>query len=93
MESRWSWHPETHPNASNAILPMEVLSILKPADGGHGVACRWTAKLDSVPSRHCMQFLLHALGVCPVGCWRGGEGRAQGPQEDHLFLHRSPLSD
>ena len=59
---------ETHPNASNAVLPVEVLSILEPADGGHGVACSWTAELDGVPSRHRMQFLLHALGVRPVGC-------------------------
>lgn len=61
---------KTHPNASNAILPMEGLSILEPMDSGHGVACSWAAEFDRVPGRHCMQFLLHALGVCPVGCYR-----------------------
>lgn len=60
---------ETHPNASNTVLPMEGLSVLEPMDSGHGVACSWTAKFNRVPSRHRMQLLLHALGVCPVGCW------------------------
>lgn len=68
MEKQMALEMETHPNASNAILPVEDLSILEPVDSGHGVACSWTAEFDSVPSRHCMQFLLHALGVCPIGC-------------------------
>lgn len=59
---------ETHPNASDTILSVEGLSVLEPVDGGHGVPCSWTAEFDSVPGRYRVQFLLHALGVCPVRC-------------------------
>ena len=89
--SRWPRDLEAHPNASNAVLPVEVLSVFEPADGGRGVACSWTAELDGVPSRHCVQFLLHALGVCPVGRWRRREDSL--PPGRHLFPHRSLLRD
>lgn len=67
-ENGEAWKADTHPNSTNTALPVKSLSILEPVDGGHGVPCSWTAEFDSIPGRHCMQFLLHALGMCPVGC-------------------------
>lgn len=49
------------------MLSPEFPSILEPADAWHGAAHGWTTKLDSVPRRNCVQLLLHALCVGPVG--------------------------
>lgn len=49
------------------MLSPELPSIFEPADAWHGAAHGWTTKLDGVPRRNCIQLLLHALGVGPVG--------------------------
>lgn len=57
----------SHLDASNAVLSPELVSVLQPADEGQRAAHCWAAELDRVPCRHCVQLLLHALGVGPVG--------------------------
>lgn len=57
----------SHLDASDAVLSPELTSVPQPADGGQRAAHGRAAELDRVPCRHCVQLLLHALGVGPVG--------------------------